>query len=86
MKILKKETNGLLVFWFNTICTGLKHYVAVFSGFSGLPLLKLGLRVSAVCMFMSLMVSLVSWFIGLLVNWFYGILKSLTNEPENRKT
>ena len=67
--------SGLLVFWFIS-----------FSGFSGLPLLKLGLRASAVCMFMSLMVSLVSWFIGLLVNWFSGILKSLANEPENRKT
>ena len=65
----------MLVFWFIS-----------FSGFSGLPLLKLGLRASAVCMFMSLMVSLVSWFIGLLVNWFSGILKSLANEPENRKT
>ena len=60
MKILKKETNGLLVFWFNTICTGLIHYAEVNSGFQ-------------VFRFIGLLVSIVFWFTGFngfLVFWF----------------
>ena len=58
---------------FSGFLVSLVFWLIDFFGFSGLPLLHLGLWVSAVCRFMSLMVSLVSCFIDLLVNWFCWI-------------